>query len=79
MTDFIVFGSIDKYKWLKDSFPVNIWGNCLSETDVVHYLGVLFDSKFSFTNHVNSIIKSCLCFEICIISDASAHMTSQSW
>ena len=27
--------------------------------EVVRNLGILFDSKFSFTNHVNSIIKSC--------------------
>ena len=27
--------------------------------DVVCNLGVLFDCKFSFTNHVNSVIKSC--------------------
>ena len=58
-TDFIVSGSMDKYKWLKDSSSVNILGNCPSPTDVVHNLGVLFDSKFSFTNHVNSVIKSC--------------------
>ena len=58
-SEFIVFGSMDKYKWLKDSFPVNIFGNCLSPMDVVQNLGVLFDSKFSFTNHVNSVIKSC--------------------
>ena len=50
---------MDKYKGLKDSFPVNILGNCLSPMDVVRNLGVLFDSKFSFTNHVNSFIKSC--------------------
>ena len=31
----------------------------LSPTDVVRNLGVLFDSKFSFTNHVNSVIESC--------------------
>ena len=43
---------------LKDSFPVNIF--CLSPTDVVPNLGVLFNSKFSFTNHVNSVIKSCV-------------------
>ena len=49
---------MDKYKWLKDSFLVNILGNCLSPTDVVHNQGVLFDCKFSFTNHVNSVIKS---------------------
>ena len=58
-TEFIVFGSVDKYKWLKNSFPVNILENCLSPTDVVRNLGVLFDSKFSFTNHVNSVIKPC--------------------
>ena len=50
---------MDKYKWLKDSFPVSILGNCLSPTYVVRNLGVLFDSKFSFTNCVNSVIKSC--------------------
>ena len=50
---------MDKYKWFKDSFPVNILGNCLSPADVVHNLCVLFESKFSFTNHVNSVIKSC--------------------
>ena len=57
-TEFIVFGCMDKFKWLDDSFPVNILGNCLSPKDVVRNLGVLFDSKFSFTNHVNSVIKS---------------------
>ena len=50
---------MNKYKWLKDSFPVNILENCLSRTDVVCNLGVLFDPKFSFTNHVNYVIKSC--------------------
>ena len=58
-TEFIVFGVKDRYKWLSDSFPVNILGNCLSPTDVVCNLGVLFDAKFCFTNHVNSVIKSC--------------------
>ena len=58
-TEFIVFGAKDRYKWLSDSFPVNILGNCLSPTDVERNLGVLFDAKFCFTNHVNSVIKSC--------------------
>ena len=58
-TEFIVFGAKDRYKWFSDSFPVNILGNCLSPTDVVRNLGVLFDAKFCFTNHVNSVIKSC--------------------
>ena len=58
-TEFIVFGAKDRYKWLSDSFPVNILGNCLSPTDVVLNLGVLFDAKFCFTNYINSVIKSC--------------------
>ena len=58
-TEFIVFGAKDRYKSLSDSFPVNILGNYLSSTDVVCNLGVLFDAKFCFTNHINSVIKSC--------------------
>ena len=58
-TEFIVFGAKDRYKWLSDSFPVNILGNCLPPTDVVCNLGVLFAAKFCFTNQVNSVIKSC--------------------
>ena len=58
-TEFIVSGAKDRYKWLSDSFPVNILSNCLSPTDVVRNLGVLFDAKFCVTNHVNSVIKSC--------------------
>ena len=58
-TKFIVFSAKDRYKWLSDSFPVNILGNCLSPMDVAYDLGVLFDVKFCFTNHVNSVIKSC--------------------
>ena len=58
-TEFIVFGAKDRYKWLSDSFHVNILGNCLSPTDVVCNLSVLFDAKFCFTNHVNSVVKSC--------------------
>ena len=58
-TEFIVFSAKDRYKWLSDSFPVNILGNCLSPTDVVRNLGVLFNAKFCLTNHVNSVIKSC--------------------
>ena len=38
---------------------MNILGYCLSPKDVVRNLGALFDSKFSFTNHINSVIKSC--------------------
>ena len=58
-TKIIVFDAEDRYNWLSDSFPVNILSNCLSPTDVALILGVLFDVKFCFTNHVNSVIKSC--------------------
>ena len=58
-TEFTVFGAKDRYKWLSDSFPVNILGNCLSPTDVARNMGVLFDAKFCFTNHINSVINSC--------------------
>ena len=58
-TEFIVFGAKDSYKWLSDSFAVNILGSCLFPTDVAHNLGVLFDAKFHFTNHINYVIKSC--------------------
>ena len=59
-TEFIVFGSMDRYNGLEsfpvnilrynglESFPVNILSNCLSSTDVVCTLGVLFDSKCGF-------------------------------
>ena len=59
-TEFLVFSAKDRYKWLSDSFPVNILGNCLFPMDVARNLGVLFDAKFCFTNHINSVIKSCL-------------------
>ena len=42
-----------------DSFLVKILGNCLFPTDVARNLGVLFVAKFRFTNHINSVIKSC--------------------
>ena len=37
---------------------MNILSNCLSPTDVVCNLGILFDARFRFTNHLNSNIKS---------------------
>ena len=58
-TEFIVYGAKDRHRWLSDSFPVYILGNCLSPAVVVRNLGVLFDAKFCFTNHVNAVIKSC--------------------
>ena len=37
-TEFIVLGSMNKYKWLKYFFPVNILGNCLFPVDVFRNL-----------------------------------------
>ena len=61
-TEFIVFGAKDRHKWLSDSLPVNILGNCLSPADVVRNLGVLFDAKFfsqkGWGAHLNEIVLS---------------------
>ena len=53
-TEFIAFGAKDRYKWLSHSFLVNILSNSFSLG-----VNVLFDAKNFFTNHVNSVIKSC--------------------
>ena len=46
-TEFIVIGAKDRYKWLSDTFPVNILGNCLSPTDVARNFANLI-SKLNF-------------------------------
>ena len=51
-TEFIVFGA-------KVTHFLSISWVIVSPTDVVRNLGVLFDAKFCFTNHINSVIKSC--------------------
>ena len=53
-TEFIVSDAKDRYKWLSDSFPVYMLGNCLSPTDVAHNLGVLL----SFVSPTTSILLS---------------------
>ena len=40
-------------------FRLISWGIVSPPTDVASNLGVLFNAKFCFTNHVNSVIKSC--------------------
>ena len=47
-TEFIVFGAKDRYKWLSDSFSVNILGNCLSLPDFARNLGALFHQSRKF-------------------------------
>jgi ribonuclease P/MRP protein subunit RPP40 len=42
----------------KIEFDYNIGGAVLERPDLVSDLGVLFDNKFSFTGHINSVIKN---------------------
>ena len=58
-TDFIVFGNKSQRDMLSSCFPVDILGNELSPTDKVRNLGVVFDSDFSFSDHVVSVCRSC--------------------
>ena len=46
-TEFILIGS-----------PINILGNQVSPAQSVRNLGVVFDSNFTFSNHVSQVIKS---------------------
>ena len=39
-------------------FPINILGNQVSPAQSVRNLGVVFDSNFTFSNHVSQVIKS---------------------
>ena len=64
----IVFSSGVKYERLKNYFPVNILASCLSPSEVVHNLAVLFESKFIFTNQMNSVIKSCFANAYALVS-----------
>ena len=58
-TEFIVFGSKSQREKLNHSFAVNILGNLISPVDAVMYLGVWFDSDFSFSCHVMKVCKAC--------------------
>ena len=58
-TEFILFGSSSQRAKLASCFPVDILGSQLCPTDKVRNLGVVFDSNFSFSQHVSSVCKSC--------------------
>ena len=58
-TEFIVFGSDVHRTSLSGCFPIDILGCPLIPADIVKNLGVLFDSSFSFSNHVSSICRRC--------------------
>ena len=57
-TEFILIGSKNNRKQLLPHFPINILGNQVSPAQSVRNLGVVFDSNFSFSDHVSQVIKS---------------------
>ena len=58
-TEFILFGSKKQRERLNACFPIDILGNPLHPTESVRYLGVWFDSDFSFSKHVQNVCKGC--------------------
>ena len=57
-TEFILIGSKNNRKQLLPHFPINIPGNQVSPAQSVKNLRVVFDSKFTFSDHVSQVIKS---------------------
>ena len=57
-TEFILVGSKNNHKQLLPRFPINILGNQVLPVQSVGNLGVVFDSNFSFSDHVSQVIKS---------------------
>ena len=55
----IIFGSHAQLKKLDPYLPVRIFGNFMHPAVVVKNLGVWFDAKFSFADHVRNICKKC--------------------
>ena len=56
-TEFILLGSRKNRNQLLPHFPINILGNQVSPAQSVRNLGVVFDSNFTFSNHVSQVIK----------------------
>ena len=57
-TEFILIGSKNNCKQLLPHCPINILGNQVSPAQSVKNLGVVFDSNFTFSDHVSQVIKS---------------------
>ena len=57
-TELILIGSKNNRKQLLPHFPINILGNQVSPAQSVKNLGVVFDSNFTFSDHVSQVIKS---------------------
>ena len=56
--EFILIGSKNNRKQLLPHFPINILGNQVSPAQSVRNLGVVFNSNFSFSDHVSHVIRS---------------------
>ena len=56
-TEFILIGSKNNRKQLLPYFSINILGNQVSLAQSVKNLGVVFDSNFTFSDHVSQVIK----------------------
>ena len=52
-TEFILIGSKNNRKQFLPHFPINILGNQVSPAQSVKNLGVVFDSSFTFSDHVS--------------------------
>ena len=57
-TEFILIGSKNTRKQLLSHFPINILGNQVSPAQSVKNLGVVFDSNFTFADHLSQVIRS---------------------
>ena len=57
-TKFILIGSKNNRKQLPPHFPINILSNQVSVAQNVRNLRVMFDSNFSFSDHVSQVINS---------------------
>ena len=57
-TKLILIGLKNNHKQLLPHFPINILGNQVSPAQSIKNLGVVFDSNFTFSDHVSQVIKS---------------------
>ena len=57
-TEFISIGSKNNRKQVLPHFPINILGNQVSPAQSVKNLRVVFNSNFTFSDHVSQVIKS---------------------
>ena len=76
-TVFIIFGSHAQLKKLDSHLPVIIFGELLHPSAVVKNIGVWFDSKFSFADHVRNICKTCF-IEMCDLRRISQYLTDDA-